>query len=338
MHETDFAEAVGLRRVPIDELALDHVACPLRRRHPVLETSDAWSRVVRGFEWSDPDDDRAWSAQGLSSSGDGLADGAVEGRRWLIASWQHRVYAMTRVSFVDISEGEVRYTHALLAEPVASVRGPTFRDVGNHALGIAWYRDRLFAIDTWGGVRVFALDQIVEATGRDPELVGRQPDGTYHARGCRYIVPQIARYVPVPGFLYRWSFCGIDRSSAPHALVTGALDAATSELHWWPLDGDGMLAAPERDRVIVPTRSQPVDDPGLQAVHAVRDRERAMLWLLARKHGRSALLVRGVDDPRDYAWPHHARALAHVPQTGELWTSVEHDETRFAFSVRRRTL
>ncbi|HEU0034197.1 MAG TPA: hypothetical protein VFQ53_26395 [Kofleriaceae bacterium] len=223
----------GLPSTPIAALALDRVAHRIRPSAEPLAGSAVCARFVRGFRWAaDDDGDDTWRLCGLSGSGDAVDGGVVDGRSWLVATWQHRDARRTRVSFVDVTDSTaIRYTHVLLGEPAFDHRGATFRDVACEACGVAWYGDRLYVCEPLGGLRVFALDQIKAVPRGDRSMIGRQADGSYRAHGERCVAPQIATYEPLPGFRHGWSFCSIDRSVSPHALVTGEYDDGPSPLY-----------------------------------------------------------------------------------------------------------
>jgi hypothetical protein len=310
--------------------------------HPAFAGTAVPPLFVRGFQWNDNDNNGDWFPQGLSGTGDAFDNGVLDDRRWLVASWHNDGDTRTRVSFVDLGGDSYRYRHALLVEPIFGVLGATFRDVQNHAGGVAWYRDRLFIVDTRGGLRVFATDQIKQVATGDHDRVGRQPNGEYHAHDYRYIVPQVARYSPLPGFYYRFSFCGVDRSVAPHAIVTGEYESSRTQLYWWPIDNNAALVPAGGSGAVVAVLGADATDTHLQGVHATRARGPvATAWLSSTRGTNESLLRRGVNDAQidqRLDWPDKPEGLTYFPQSDELWNASERRGRRVVFAVRRQTV
>ncbi|MCE0445528.1 hypothetical protein LT493_12280 [Streptomyces tricolor] len=117
-------------------------------------------------------------------------------------SWYGRLAAErqgARISVVSWdATGDPTYQHVLLVEPYGlrddGGERYDFRESDLHAGGIAWYGNKLYVADsTVGttGLRVYDLDRIFKVT-KGPGL-GRQADGTYHAHGYDYVLPQCSR-------------------------------------------------------------------------------------------------------------------------------------------------
>lgn len=313
--------------------------------HVAIAGTDAHARFVRGFRWNDDDNTNDWKPQGLSSSFDAMADGQIGGRTWLLASWHNDDDTRTRLSFVDISDPQsIRYRHVLLVEP-AMIGLPTFLDVRIHAGGIAWYGTHVYVADTRWGLRVFDTSRIKQVATGDHAPIGRQPGNIFHAHDYRYVIPQVARYHPIPGFVARWSFCALDRSTLPHAVVTGEYENEPAglpcQLYWWPLADDGWLLRVAGLNLTPAVMACNSTDSHLQGVHSRREGATTTAWLSSTKGDDDALLRRVVDHPdrqRKFHWPDKPEGLTYFPPTDELWSASEKTNRRVVFSVHRADL
>jgi hypothetical protein len=147
----------GAERIGLDGLLTQ----PGRRAWP------AWVRGAaagHGFRWNLRDTfDGSWWPQGI--------DVAEHGEhRVLAVSWYAQpvrtVQRGVRLTFVDLRRARwPRYHHVLLVEPVADAGGAVHLDpVVVHAGGIGWLGDRVLVADTFGGLRVFRLDDLSRVT------------------------------------------------------------------------------------------------------------------------------------------------------------------------------
>lgn len=181
-------------------------------------------RPADWYAFDAKDNDTAdWYPQGLSCG----EDSGNVGVPVFLVSWYFKPEAPAvergiRVSFLNPQS--LKYQHALLidARPDGSY-GP----INIHAGGVAWYGDLLYVADTFKGLRVFDLNQLLDLRTAqsdlgDAKLVGRQ-GGKFHAFGYRYLLPQTDSWRVGPGGRI-FSFVSVDRSAQPDLLVAGEYD------------------------------------------------------------------------------------------------------------------
>jgi len=198
-------EPAGLRDLLDD---LDRRARPVRPRLTPTAAAFAWD--------AEDSRTRAWVPQGVTTSADARPDGTVHDREVVATSWYSPTVAGhtegARVTFVDVSGPAPRYRHVLLVKPWrhAATGKVATRPVAVHAGGLVWYGDLLYVASTYGGLRVFDLRDLVRV---DPSPFA----------GHAYLLPQRWAYEPESesSARMRYSFVSLDRTSTPHALLTG---------------------------------------------------------------------------------------------------------------------
>lgn len=212
--------------------------------------------VSQAFGWNAGDQNvDYWIPQGLTGSADASAEGLVEGREVVLASWYYRIEddpnasgeKGVRVSLADVTNpSSVAYRHLLLVEPFMNGSRPDFRAVKIHAGGMAWFGDLLYVADTVHGFRVFDLGRILRVDTGQPTIGYDATQSAYYAANYKFIVPQIGHYERLGDCTPRFSFVALDRSTTPARLVSGEYDAATitGRLFRWPLMSSGHLEAP----------------------------------------------------------------------------------------------
>ncbi|KAB2341274.1 hypothetical protein [Actinomadura rudentiformis] len=153
-----------------------------------------------------------WYPQGVTGTSDAQADGSWgKGGKALLVSWYDNrkdgYHKSARVTFVNLKNNT--YRHAILVWPYKNAKGKTTyepvgthgTDKGIHAGGLAWYGNRLYVADTSTGIRVFDMRQIFDlgksknGSTSKPKLIGLHGK-TYYGYGYRYVMPQVASYVP----------------------------------------------------------------------------------------------------------------------------------------------
>jgi hypothetical protein len=155
-----------------------------------------------GFTWDAHDrDDPSWWPQGVA---------AVRGGQALLVSWygRRRMLGRTqgsRISVVDRSDpARPRYAHVLLVSTPRPLGLLSLGTVPVHAGGIAVLGDLLYVADTWAGVRVFRLRDIVRVPRRRVDAVlpwpaagtrtlGRRLTGGFTSYGYDHVLPQAVR-------------------------------------------------------------------------------------------------------------------------------------------------
>ncbi|MEV4373493.1 hypothetical protein AB0J71_40985 [Nonomuraea sp. NPDC049637] len=159
-----------------------------------------------------------WYPQGVTC---GEESGAI-GVPVLLVSWYFKPAAGERgirVSF--LSPRTLKYQHALLVE--ARPDG-SYGPIDVHAGGLACHGDLLYVADTFNGLRVFDLGNLLDLRTAQPDLgdsarIGRS-GGRFHAFGYRYLLPQTDCWKLVRGGPH-FSFLSVDRSGGTPALVAG---------------------------------------------------------------------------------------------------------------------
>ncbi|CAN5211329.1 hypothetical protein BH11ACT3_BH11ACT3_09070 [soil metagenome] len=204
--------------------------------------SRAWRAWVRGsaagagYRWRMRDNhDRTWWPQGIDVA-------EVDGRRVLVVSWYAQVkdgVSMgVRLTFVDLrNRWWPTYHHVLLVDAVQNRAGNVRLDpIEVHAGGIGWTGDNILVADTFGGLRVFRLDDLLRLDG-----------GPF---GYRHVLPQFSRYRSVQAEgtrRMRYSFVSIEHSDGDPRLVAGEYgnDGLGDRLTRIALDADGAVAVDE---------------------------------------------------------------------------------------------
>ncbi|GAB1317735.1 Anchored cell wall protein 12 [Madurella fahalii] len=176
---------------------------------------------------------KKWMPQGVTGTWDALDVGTYEGKDGWLVSWYTGSDDSVRISFVDKSND--KYRNALLVYPHAA---DDFREVPIHAGGIVWYGNTLWAVDTNNGIRVFDMSNIWQVTTGDN--VGKNSDGSYSARGYKYVIPQIRWYKWSGTKPFRHSYVALDRTTTPDSLIVGEYqsdsDAVPVRVVRYPLD------------------------------------------------------------------------------------------------------
>ncbi|GAA4904374.1 hypothetical protein LX16_3681 [Stackebrandtia albiflava] len=304
------------------------------------------SHRVASFCWNSGDGSVAyWMPQGITSSSDAYPGGTVDGREVLITSWYDTgssgINRGVRLSFVDMSDPVTPdYRHILLVEPYWSGSEPNYRRVAAHAGGLVWYGDKLYVNNTYDGMRVFDMDDLMRVSTGDSGKIGRQSDGRYMAHDYLYILPQSGRYVPstVGGEpRVRYSQSSLDRTTSPDSMVVSEygnpgdgtriirfdLDEANHEIR---ADSDGYARA-DWSRV---TSFRSVQ--GATAVNGT--------FYVQRSNGDGSRGDLFTWRPGNYAEPHDGTVpigpedLSYWSQKGQLWSLSEYAGKRYVYASR----
>lgn len=304
-----------------------------------------WSRATGfawGFTWNSGDDGvDYWMPQGVTGTFDADASGWVDGHEGVVVSWHYDPDAAgtsedrgVRLSFVDTTDrGNVTYRHVLLVTPTGTADAPNFTTVNIHAGGIAWYGPYLYVADTSRGVRVFDTRHILEVATSPDDVLGCDGSGACRAYGYRYILPQVTRYaLPPCGCDATFSFVGLDRSSSPPSLVTGAYDSSSIDgvLLRWPLDPSTFLPAGAYVRA---SEAFVAQQDRMQGVAS----KNGTWWISSSSQsGSNGGLYRASASggaTTAYDWVYGAEDLAIDANHGWLWGLTEHPDNRAVFAV-----
>lgn len=243
MTESASPQPFGLRRARADAAAVAALTAAHERvgLAGLLTSSGrrARSAVVpapaavpdRGYRWSWRDRrDRVWWPQGVD-----VRDGIVA-VSWYAKPRGGREVA-TRLSFVDLRDPRrPRYHHVLLVEAVADASAPggvRAAPVSVHAGGIAWVGERIHVADTFGGLRVFEVGDILRvrrpggwrarlglALDRRRGILSRRDA----ALGFDHVLPQSGGYTPQNAEgarRLRYSFISLEHDDVTPHLVAG---------------------------------------------------------------------------------------------------------------------
>ncbi|MBA2716329.1 MAG: hypothetical protein H0U51_04635 [Propionibacteriales bacterium] len=274
-----------------------------------------------------------WWPQGITTSADASDTGVVGGREVVVVSWYaKRVRGRSlgvRLSFIDVTDRDrPTYRHVLLVEPVRDDRSGVVepRLVRVHAGGVVWYGPSVWVADTYGGFRLFDLNDAVRLGGD-------------HIEGYRYVLPQRTSYLNAAdegAQPFRFSFVSLDRSGAVPWLLTGEYGdlAAPRRVARYRLDpGSGRLAVTD-DGCARPVELVTDGPQRMQGAVAMNGRHylatsngrwrRGNLWTTKPGEGpqdQGSVLAVGPED------------LAYWPQRDELWNLSEHPLRRYVYAL-----
>lgn len=273
----------------------------------------------RGFAWEPRDDgDARWWPQGVA---------CLQGEDVLLVSWYAKRRGLdpvpgARVSVVDRSDPErPRYRHVLLVSP----RRPLLPGLGAvrvHAGGIAVLGGLLYVADTFAGVRIFRLDDVLRAA---------RPEGP------EYVLPQWRR-LRVPRHLgphLRYSFLSVGQVEGRLSLVVGEYRRAgsTPRLVRYPLDPATGLPQFDDDGWCPPLEVHGQQPPRMQGVAVDRT-----TWYVSASSGRGRPGDLHVGVPG--AFRRHRGVLPTAPEDLDwsvpgrrLWCASEWPGSRWVFPV-----
>lgn len=329
-HDEEWPGATAAGAVLGDRVGIDGVLGDLSRQAGRMRRLRPGS--AHGFRWDRLDGlTREWWPQGLTTWQDSGAPPPA-GRNVLLAGWYRRdggkADAASRMSVVDLGKAagpteHPTYEHVLLVESAGQAEPTTHGQVRLHAGGLVWWGHLLLVADTRRGLRVFDLRDVVRAR-----------PGVADTHGCRYLVPQRARWVAgVNGMRpLRWSFCSLDRTGGDGAwLVAGeySRSGTGARLARFPLPAEPAEApAPLRSAEVLAT-----DISSMQG--ACRVDGTYMVSASSGQFRRGHLWAGGADGFRRHAGalPVGPEDLAWDGASGRLWTQTEYPGRRAVVSV-----
>ncbi|MGX4688667.1 hypothetical protein [Streptomyces sp. JNUCC 63] len=308
-----------------------------------------------GFRWSREDFlTPRWRPQGITTNfdgwgGDATGPGGGTRKKVVLVSWYATDTADSglgaRVSFVDITNpARPRYRHVLLVQPY-NVRGGdyTFATARIHAGGIGWYGNRLYIADTGRGLRVYNLDDMFKVPRGSG--IGRQDDGTFHAYGYEYVLPQSRdyHYTDSSHRLSRYSQVAVDRTTSPHTLLV-------SEFHEGDEHPDTVTRAvrwnlhPSSSALVPVDSENRVHSTGVAEILNARQTQGAVsvngtYYLSVSKGSRRGYLRtwrEGSTSQAAAAWrlPVGPEDLSYHGGTGRLWGLNEYRGNRYVFAMK----
>ncbi|MBT2420443.1 hypothetical protein J7F01_23080 [Streptomyces sp. ISL-22] len=344
--------AEGLPRVGVDDVLADlnHDAVRVRTV-PGLPSG----RLGYGFRWRRTDfRTPRWRPQGITTNFDGWGRDATgpdsgTGKKVVLVSWYATDDADSglgaRVTFVDITNrSRPRYRHVLLIQPY-NIRGGdyTFGTARIHAGGIAWYGNRLYIADTNNGLRVYNLDDMFKVPRGSG--IGRQEDGSFHAYGYEYVLPQSRDYLFTdPNHrLSRYSQVAVDRTTSPHTLLVSEFherdepaDTVMRAVRWNLHPTSGALVPVDSESRVYSTGVAEIRN-ARQTQGAVSAGGRYYLSISNGTGGRGYLRTwqEGSTSPAARGWrlPIGPEDLSHHGGTGRLWGLNEYERNRYVFAM-----
>lgn len=314
--------------------------------------------LTAAFCWNGGDNDTAaWYTQGTTTTADADPSGSFGGVTALAVTWYDNaddgIDKGARISFVDWSDpSSPTYRHVLLVEPClddgggnanscsSTVNGdgePSFQPVNVHAGGVVWRGPYLYLADTANGFRVFDLRRLWEVSTGDNDIVGLQPDGSYHAFDYKYVAGQVFSYdqstdgaEPV-----RFSFAGGDRTSDPDGIIVGEYNSegTGTRLVRYPLDESSDLLRESDDGLVHATETHTVDLPSMQGAVSIDGRFFVSSSAGSGTRGNLVTLEPGGSPTwHEGVYPPGPEDFAYDPASDSIWSNTEYPGNRSVFA------
>jgi hypothetical protein len=340
--ETDPALLNALR----SELGTDTVA-------DVLDSANRSARTCSpnvkfhsaSFCWDSGDSAVAyWMPQGITTTGDASANGQWQGREALLSAAYDNNSGRdmgVRISFFDMANRVTpQYRHVLLVEPRWENGQASFRSVNAHAGGIVWYGDQLYVNNTFNGLRVFNMNDLMRVSTGDNTRIGRQPDGSYHAHNYLYVLPQEAHYLPSttggePRF--RYSQTSLDRTTSPHSLLVSEYGnpGTDTRMARFNLDQNTHHIAEDSDGYARADWAYTVGIRSMQGATSVNGK-----FHIHRSNGSNTRGDVFIWRPGNFATQHTSAVpigpedVTYWPQYGQIWSQSEYPNHRYIYASR----
>jgi hypothetical protein len=240
------------------------------------------------------------------------------------------------------------YRLVLLVEPTAS---GNFKPIENHAGGLAWYGDYLYEADTYGGIRVFNLNNIrsVSTSSTCNTKIGSY-SGLQCAFGYAYVLPQVSYYQAsdVNGSLgnpwpRKFSFLGKDVTQTTPVVLSGEYCNTTDatcrgdssgvngELYRWPVNASTNKLVVNASNIVTPQRVYVTNKRNNQGVAPISDTSTMDDYYLAGTRYEGILVyARTGSDPgvnwcdNDGNWGKWTQNIhASAGTSGNIWVNSE---------------
>ncbi len=289
-----------------------------------------------GFKWNSGDTRTPnWWPQGITGFNYG-------DKKFIVVTWYGKEacdHKGSRISLVDITDmNNIKYRLILLVQKRttqtsnAYTQLDTYRPVDIHAGGVAYSNNRLFIASTNLGIRVFNITNIIESDWRDESKCGVDDNGTLHALGYRYILPQESYYDLDGGEPFSCISHSYGSSTIDNRLVTGQyLTSGNPVLHSFIQKDDGYLDLQQNPEIISPIdkyggpiyRVQGAFTKGGKSfiIHTGNDSYKGSTARLS-KYEPGKTTVR-------YRWPHGAEDLYYDSSTDYLWCLTEYPTSKY---------
>ena len=150
-----------------------------------MTSFNTWIGYKNGWFWDESDvKDKNYTPQGMSV-------GEVNGFKFAIVVWHHSDDKRVKIHVMDINSKPPKYRHVLLVEP----ENDSFKDIANHAGGVAVVWPYLYETHGSIGLRVFDLRNILKvSTGDDCKNALGKVGNKYCAYNFAYVLPQVGGY------------------------------------------------------------------------------------------------------------------------------------------------
>lgn len=297
------------------------------------------------FCWNSGDSSVSyWMPQGITTTGDAAGSGTWDGREALLASWYDKDSGRdmgVRVTFVDMADRTTPdYRHVLLVEPRWENGEASFGSVRAHAGGLVWYGDQLYVNNTYSGMRVFDMDDLMRVSTGDSTKIGRQPDGSFHAHNYLYVLPQTTHYRPSTAGgaeRLRYSQTSLDRSTNPDSLLVSEYGnpGTDTRVARFDLNETTYHIAEDADGYARADWAYEVGIRSMQGALSVNGK-----FHIQRSNGQSTRGDVFIWRPGNWATKHAGAVpvgpedVSYWPQHGEVWSHTEYPGSRYVYASR----
>lgn len=320
------------------------------------------AKQVKGFKWDEEDEKtQEWRPQGIT----GFKWGS---NNYLLISWYSispdeiasikNEHKGVRLALVDITDmNNITYNYILLVQNISNsgnallydqpknpfLQRSTYIPVTMHAGGLAYFNQKIYIADTSLGLRVFDLNNIIEAKA-DPtkNTIGKEDNNDLKAFGYNYLLPQSGYYKMTPGSPFSCVGLGEGLTPSDKRLWTAQYQTSGSLalVSGYAINAEGLVTGPA-------TTVSPKDDQGsvmygMQGVYRAGSNTYVSKTGNSSSSGSTARLAKYTDGAAAavyYPWPHGAEDL-HLDESGLLWSLTEYEyskynkDSRSVFAVR----
>lgn len=307
-------------------------------------------KQVKGFKWDSEDEKtEEWRPQGIT----GFKWG---NKSYLLVSWYSispneipgikNEHKGVRLALADITDmNNITYNYILLVQNIANSTNSLLYDtpknaftqknayipVTMHAGGLAYFNQKIYIADTSLGLRVFDLNNFLEAKP-DPtkNTVGKEDNGDLKAFDYQYILPQSGYYKITSGSPFSCVSLGEGLTPTDKRLWTAQYKTSgTAVVLGYPIDADGAVTGPPKQ--IIPKDDKGTTMYGMQGVYRSGTKTYVSKTGNSSSSGSTARLAKYTDATATatyYPWPHGAEDL-HLGEDGLLWSLTEFEYSKY---------